>query len=72
MEIICEVYSILREMIRTDFEHLNLLMYGSTANGLLDMSRNKKGSDLDLTVINENFLELKDTDHLTKIKKVII
>lgn len=45
-------------------------MYGSTVNGLLAMG--KEPSDLDLTLINDNFTETKDTNHLQRVKKTIL
>ena len=57
MDALIEVYEILRDIIRKDSEDLNLLMYGSVVNSLLDVS-STEASDLDLSLINENFTEL--------------
>jgi DNA polymerase sigma len=52
MDILIKAYELIRLMIRKDAADLNMLMYGSTINGLMTMG--KHSSDLDLTVINEN------------------
>jgi len=52
MDILIKAYELIRLMIRKDDPDLNMLMYGSTVNGLMTMGTHS--SDLDLTVINEN------------------
>ena len=51
MSTLIAAYELIRGMIRKDRKDLNLLMYGSTVNGLMAMGTHN--SDLDLTVINE-------------------
>lgn len=66
MDKIIEVYEILRDIIRNHFKDLNLLMYGSVVNSLLDVS-SREASDLDLSLINEKFTELEDINHCERV-----
>ena len=38
-DILIAAYNLIRDMIRKDSEELNLLMYGSTINGLMMMGK---------------------------------
>ncbi len=69
MDTLIAAYELIRGMIRKDSEDLNLLMYGSTVNGLMTMGTHN--SDLDLTVINETYRETKTVNHIKKVEKII-
>ena len=69
MDILIKAYELIRLMIRKDDKDLNMLMYGSTVNGLMTMGTHS--SDLDLTVIKENYRDSKDFTDLYKVAKII-
>lgn len=50
MDQLIDLYEVIRKIVQQKFSDLDVLMYGSTLNGLLSIDKTN-GSDLDLTLI---------------------